>query len=767
VQRVEDPRLLTGRGRYVDDVPVHGTLHAAFVRSPFAHARIRRIDVDAARRAPGAAAVWHAEDLPRGMSSLGIFAPPGAHYPATVEPMPRGVVRFAGDLVAMVVARSRAQAEDICELVEVDYEPLTPVATIEHAFDPERPAVFSDVGTNLAYDQVFTYGEPDAAFAQATHVVRRSLRQSRHANLPMEGRAGLAEYDAGRDTLLYHAAHQNPHALRVGIGAQLDMPLDRVRLVCADIGGSFGQKAYPAREDMLVCAAARHLERPVKWIEDRVENLLAAGHARDEVMEVEAAVDADGRVLGVRVMITVDQGAYPLGTLPSTVYPSLVRVLFPGPYAIEHMEFRARIVITNKASYIAYRGPWEAETWTRERMFDAIATDLGLDTVEVRRRNLLPPQAFPRKMITGPTQEGITVADTFERVVAALDVPALRTHHAELRRQGVYRGVGLAVVVEAAPGPPDYGPSLGAGRSPRGAQEAVARLEPDGRVTVFTSQNPHGQSHHTTLAQLAADRLGVPFESVGVVSGDTATTPFNLVSTGGSRAATLASGAVLGAAGGLRAKILDIAAEMLEASPDDLEIVGGSVGVRGVPAVTLTLRDVARGGPLEFLAAYDIPPGGWAQATHGAVVEVDVDTGIVTLLRYVTIGDIGHVINPAIVDGQIRGGVVQGIGSVLFEHFVYGEDGQPLTTTLLDYLAPTATDLPFIEVEHVQRPEHREDEFRGVGEGGAIGSPAALSAAIEDALAPLGVQVHDQHLPPSRVLALIQAAAADRGVAIR
>ncbi|HEV8297042.1 MAG TPA: xanthine dehydrogenase family protein molybdopterin-binding subunit, partial [Acidimicrobiales bacterium] len=552
------------------------------------------LDVEAACAAHGVVAVWHARDLPRGLLPMGIYAPPGASYPAIVEPMPIDVVRFAGDLVAMVVATSRAAAEDACELIEVTFDALSPVATIDQALDPASTPVFAELGTNLVYDQHYTYGDPAAAFGRAARIVHRSLRQSRHANLPMEGRAGLAVYDAGRGDLVYHAAHQNPHALRVGIGAQLDLPLDKLIVRCLDIGGSFGQKAYPAREDMLVCAAARHLERPVKWIEDRVENLIAAGHARDEVMEVDAAVDADGRVLGVRVTMTLDQGAYPLGTLPSTVYPSLVRVLFPGPYAIEHMEFNARIVTTNKASYIAYRGPWEAETWTRERMLDAIATDLDLDPVEIRRRNLLPLDAYPRRMITGPTQEHIGVNLTFEEVVARLDLPALRAEHDELRRQGVYRGVGLAVVVEAAPGGPDYGPSLGAGRSPRGAQQAVTRLEPDGRVTVFTSQNPHGQGHHTTLAQLAADRLGVPFESVGVIAGDTSLTPFNLVSTGGSRAATLASGAVLGAATELRAKVLDVASEMLEASADDLEIVDGVISVRGVPSVTLTLRDVAR-----------------------------------------------------------------------------------------------------------------------------------------------------------------------------
>jgi carbon-monoxide dehydrogenase large subunit len=753
VRRVEDPRLLSGRGRYVDDIPVRDALHVAFRRSDHPHGTIRAVDVEAARALPGVVAVWHGRDLPGWLGPLTIGAPPGARYPAVVEPLPSDKVRFVGDPVVMVVATSRAIAEDACELVEVEIDPLPPIVTAAHAQDASLPPIFEDAGSNVVHDQRFTYGDPDAAFARAPHVVHRALTQQRHTNLPMEGRAGLATFDVGRGELVYHAAHQNHHALRVSLATQLDLPLASVRVECGDIGGSFGQKAYPTREDVLVCAAARALGRPVKWVEDRAENLLAAGHARDEAIDVTAAVDDDGRILAVRVDMVLDQGAYPLGSLPSTIFPSLVRVLFPGAYAIEHYEFRGRVLATNKASYVAYRGPWEAETFARERLLDAIGTELGLDPIDVRRRNLLPEDAYPRRMITGPSQEGITVGRTLERVVDALDVAQLRRSHAALRATGVHRGVGLAVCVEPAPGPPDYGAALGAGASPRGAQQAWARLDPDGRVVVSTSQNPHGQSHHTTLAQLAADRMGVAFDRVTIVSGDTATTPFNLVSTGGSRAATLASGAVLGAASELRSRVLDLAADQLEAATADLEIDDGIIRVRGTPGAALALRDLARAyGPVDVVFTYDIPPGGWSQATHACVVEVDIDTGVVRILRYLVVGDCGRVINPAVVAGQIRGGVAQGIGSVLLEQFVYDEDGQPRTTTLLDYLAPLASDLPDIEIEHLELSTHHDDEFRGVGEGGAIAAPAALVAAIEDAL---GVRVDDQYLPPWRVRELL------------
>jgi carbon-monoxide dehydrogenase large subunit len=756
VQRVEDPRLLSGRGRFVDDLAVRDLLHVAFRRSDHPHGLLRNVDTSAARALPGVVAVWHGRDLPPWLGSLTIYAPPGARYPAVVDPLPSDKVRFVGDPVAMVVATSRAIAEDACDLIDVDIAPLPPIVTPAHALDSARPALFADAGTNVVYDETFRYGDPDGAFGRASHVVRRTLQQSRQTNLPMEGRAGLATFDAGRNELVYHAAHQNHHALRVSLASQLDLPLANVRVECGDIGGSFGQKAYPTREDVMVCAAARALARPVKWVEDRAENLLAAGHARDEVIDAEAAVDADGRILGVRVGMTLDQGAYPLGSLPSTIFPSLVRVLFPGPYAIDDYEFRGRVIASNKASYVAYRGPWEAETFARERLLDAIASDLGLDPVEVRRRNLLPADAYPRHMVTGPTQEGITVGATLERTVARIDLEGLRRAHDARRGGPLVRGVGIAVCVEPAPGPPDYGAALGAGASPRGAQQATARLDPDGRVVVATSQNPHGQSHHTTLAQLAADSMGVAIEQVTIVSGDTATTPFNLVSTGGSRAATLASGAVRGAVGELRARVLDLAADRLEAAVPDLDIVEGTIRVRGTPHVSVVLRDIARvHAPIDVTFTYDIPPGGWSQATHSCVVEVDIETGIVRVLRYLVVGDCGRIVNPAIVAGQIRGGVAQGIGSVLFERFVYDDDGQPRTTTLLDYLVPLASDLPDIEVEHLELATHGEHEFRGVGEGGAIASPAALVAAIEDALSHLGVRLDEQHLPPWRLCELM------------
>ncbi len=759
--RVEDYRLLTGQGRYVDDIALPGMLHAAFVRSNVPHGRLLHVDVEAARTAPGVALVLTAADLAAaGIGGSDWFRPVGPEGLATppYPPLADGKVRFAGEAIAMVVAESRALAEDAVERVEVDIEPLDPITGIADALDPSRPSLFDEIGTNVFFHDARTYGDPDAAFARAERVVSLHIANQRIANVPMESRAGIAEPGPGPGELTYHVAHQNPHAIRATLSTLMHEPLDRFTVLCGDIGGSFGQKAYTMREDVCVCVAARRLGRPVKWIEDRAENLLAAGHARDEVLDVEAAVENDGTILGVRVRMTVDQGAYQLTTLPSTVFPTLARVLFPNAYRIRDYSFETTIVATNKATYVAYRGPWESETWARERMLDVIAAELGLEPVAVRMRNLLVAAELPSKMATGPTLAFITARETLERTAAVADIPAFRVAQDAARRQGRYLGVGLATYIEASPGPPDYSAALGASASPRSAQSADVRLEADGTVTVFTSQQPHGQGHETTLAQLAAHGLDIEHGQVRVVHGDTDVTPFNLVGTGGSRSATLASGAVVGAVAALRARIVEEYARHHEVDVADVEMVDGTVRVRGVPASAWDLARVAAATP-GITATHDfaIPDGGWSQATHCCWVEVDVERGTVRIPRYLVVEDCGTLINPAIVDGQIAGGVAQGIASVLYERFVYDESGQPLTTTLLDYLLPTVSEVPPIEIVHLDSPPQGPINFRGIGENGFIGAPAAVANAVEDALRPFGVRITERHLSPTRLLDLIAA----------
>ncbi len=767
VLRVEDPRLLRGRGHFVDDAQPPGLRHAAFVRSPFAHARVRAVDTSRARALPGVDLILVAADL------AGVVAPMRATGPIGLATPPYGPlagdrVRFVGDPVALVVAADRYLAEDACELVDVDYEPLAPVPDVTRALEPGTPALFDTVGTNLMFHETSRTGDVEAAFAGAERRARWSFRQHRQCNAPLEGRAGLVDYSSDTGELVYHAAHQNPHALRVFVAGLLGLPVHNFHVRCTDVGGSFGQKAYVSREDVALSAAGVLLGRPVKWVEDRVENLQAAGQAREESFEVEAAFDGDGTIRGVRVAMVFDQGAYQLTTLPPTIFPTIVRVLFPGAYRLEHLEFDVKVVATNKATYVAYRGPWESETFVRERMLDLIAREVGITPEAIRQRNLLDPDEFPTAMATGPTLAHVTARETFERALELADLDGFRRTHADATASGRAVGCGLATVLEPSPGPPNYSQALGAGASPRTAQRAVARLEPDGTLTVFTSQSPHGQGHHTTLAQLAADGLELALDRVRVVSGDTQVTPFNLVGTGGSRAATLASGAVMGAVAGVRSQVLQLAAHLLEASPDDLVLEDGGVSVSGVPASHRSIAEIAAvayhntallpsdmSPGIEATFDFAIPEGGWSQATHCCWVDVTLATGLIEITRYLVVEDCGALVNPAIVDGQICGGVAQGIGSVLYEHAIYDDHAQLLTSTFADYLLPTSAEIPAIEIHHLESAPQGPVDFRGVGEGGAIGAPAAVVNAIADALAPFGAEVLEQHLPPTRILELL------------
>jgi carbon-monoxide dehydrogenase large subunit len=511
----------------------------------------------------------------------------------------------------------------------------------------------------------------------------------------------------------------------------------------------------------VVCAAtSRLLGRPIRWIEDRTENLTISGQARDESFDVEAAVTNEGDILGLRVKMTIDAGAYPGG---AGVLPNMIMNMIPGPYQIGSLSFQSVGLMSNKAHYVAYRGPWAAETWVRERVIDLIARELGMEPLEVRLRNLVTRAEPPPSMITGRSLVGVTARESVERVAGMLDVPAFRQRQAEARDQGRYLGLGVATYIEPAPGPRRPEGGLGI----MGDEQMRFRLEDDGTISVFTSQMPHGQSHQTTLAQIAADQFGVPFERVRVVAGDTAAVPMGF-GTGGSRSATLAGGASLHGARQLRARVLEVAGHLFEASPADLEIVDGAVSVRGVPARAMPLGDVARAarqpgrvppgleGDVEVTAAFDGGQGGWSGGTHAAVVEVDPATGKVQIERYIVAEDCGALINPAIVEGQVRGAVAQAVGAVLLERSAYDADtGQYLAGTFMDYLLPTACEIPRIEIEHLETVPLDDDvNFRGIGEGGMIVSPPTLCNAIADAISPFGAEVTEQHLPPARILEL-------------
>jgi carbon-monoxide dehydrogenase large subunit len=768
VRRSEDPRILTGSGRYVDDIKLPGMLHAAFVRSPLPHARVLSVDVSAARELPGVVAVYtgaEVEDMtvpgPDALSTLIGSAGPIPEFSLLATDK----VRLVGDPVAIVVAESRYLAEDGCELVEVEYDDLPPVATASFALDPASPPLFANLGNNISRPHSRTeFGDVTATFDQADRVFDFHIDVHRHQNVPMEGRGSVASYDADSGLMTVYTATQSVQLSKIIVAMRLGLEQDKVRVIAGDIGGSFGLKIGASREELAAAAAARALGRPVKWVEDRGENLTVSGQAREESFDIRAAVSSEGDLLGLDVKMLIDTGSYP--AMGGGV-PDIIQAMLPGPYKLAALGFESTGVTTNKAPYVAYRGPWASETFVRERILDVIAKDLGLDPLEIRLRNVVPRTDPPAVMITGRPLVGITTRESLERVAEMVDIPAFRRRQAEARADGRYLGVGMATFIEAAPGPRAPGGPSG----PMGLESMRLRLDEDGIVVLFTGQMPHGQSHQTTLAQVAADEFGVPFEQVRVVVGDTDVVPFGV--TGGSRSATMTGGVALHGARQLKVKVLDFASHLMEVSAQDLQITEGNVWVRGDPDSAVPVTEIARRaadgefGPdadadLEVVASFDGGEGGWSGGTHCAIVEVDAETGLVQVERYVVAEDCGALINPAVVEGQIRGGVAQGIGAVLLERSAYDQDANFQSGTFMDYLMPTACDVPRIEIEHLETvPLDAHVNFRGVGEGGMIVAPPTVVNAIEDALAPFGVRIFEQHLPPARILELI--AEADSG----
>jgi carbon-monoxide dehydrogenase large subunit len=755
IKRSEDPRILTGRGRYISDITLPAIVHGAFLHSPYAHARILSIDTAAARELPGVLAVYTGAEM-EALISPGNYGLPGAFNLPSPEHslLATDKVRLVGDLVAFVVAESRYIAEDGCGLIDVEYDELPAVASVAQALAPEAPIIFEAHGSNLVMPSAPNeFGDVEGVFAKADRVVKATFHQHRHQNVPMETRGVIATYDPQQEKMTVHTSTQGVHYVAMIVAARLGMEMDKVRILTADVGGSFGLKIAGSREDVAVCAAARDIGRPVKWIEDRSEHMQASGHAREESLEIEAAITNEGDILGLKVNMLVDTGAYPGVGL---AIGGLVESIFPSAYKIEALSFQFTGIITNKASYVAYRGPWAAETFVRERMIDIVAKEVGKEPIDIRLRNVVDG-VEDRRMITGRTLVGCTAMQSIERIADLIDVPEFRARQAIARADGRYLGLGVATFIEGAPGP--------RGDAALGAEAMRIQLADDGTLLLYTGQMPHGQSHETTLAQIAADQFGVPFERVKVIVGDTDLVPPG--ATGGSLSATMAGGASLTTARMLKSKVLDVATHVFEAGIEDIEIVDGNIGVVGVPTSAMTLAAfvaaarstgaLPTGVEADFTVenVYDGGQGGWSGGTHAAIVEIDIGTGLVQIERYVVSEDCGELINPAVVDGQIRGGVAQGIGAVLLEKSAYDDAGNFLATTFVDYLLPSTTVVPRIEIHHLATiPQDPDVNFRGVGEGGMIVCPPTLVNAIEDALAPFGVTIYEQHMPPSRILEL-------------
>jgi carbon-monoxide dehydrogenase large subunit len=757
INRVEDARLLTGHGTFVDDVVLPGMLHACFVRSPFPRAAIKGIDTSAAVALPGVHFVFTAADLnpdakEQWHTSIGRASPETPR-----PPLAESEVRFVGDPVALVIAESRYVAEDAAELVDVDYDPLPAVVDYETAED-SGALVHEHHGSNVVGKLA---GLPPSAlddvFASAAHVVRETIHQQAHAPVPMEGRGLVVDCSRSTGELTIYAATQSPHEVRLFCSRLLGIPEHRVRVVMRDTGGGFGQKILVQRDEMCLMLAAPKVGAPVKWVEDRAENLLAAGKSRHEHAEVTMAFGAEGAIQAASIDFVQDCGAYPTPWPVGTA--AAVGVLFPGPYRIPRAAFATTTLYTNTVGRTAYRGPWQFESLAREVLLDSAARRMGMDPAELRRRNLLRRDELPYANPNGMTYDAISPVETFEQALSILDYDAFRAEQERARADGRYLGVGIANYVE--PSTPGFGSY--------GTEAATIRVEPSGRVNVYVAGGSTGNSLETTVVQLTADALGIDIADVSTIQGDTAVTGFG-AGAAGSRSGSMTAGAVRETAAVLRERIVAIAAHRLEAAVEDVELSESRAHVRGTPSVGVSLAEVAE---LAYFQPAALPPGVpagleatarytaaapsiWVNATHVCTCEVDVTTGLVTLLRYIVSEDCGPMINPSVVEGQIAGGAVQGIGGALYEHLAYDEEGNPVTTTFMDYLLPTATDVPDIEYGHVETPSPGPGGHKGVGEGGAIGAPPAVVNAVNDALAPFGVAATRLPLTPSRIVELVE-----------
>lgn len=785
VQRTEDPRLLRGKGMFVDDIELPEMLHAAVLRSPHARARILAIDTSAARELPGVYAVYTAADLGDLLEPSPLLVPHQAlTQPRTQLPLASQEVRYVGEAVALVVADSRYSAEDALDLIEVEYEPLPVVHNLEVAAAPDAPLVHEGVPDNVAAHLVQVVGEPDSVFADAPRVHKEQFYVERGAAMPMEGRGIVARWEAQSGALTCWISTQGPIPIRNGLAAMFHLPEHKVQVIAPDVGGGFGTKImlfYP--EEILVPFAAIHLGKPVKWIEDRRENFVSSNQERGQYHEVEYAFDDQGVLLAVRDTFWHDTGAY---TPYGIIVPIITTCSLPGPYRLKHYASEFTVLYTNKVPVSPYRGAGRPHAvFVMERIMDAIARELHLDRLEVRSRNFIRPDEFPwdvglvyqdggpTKYDSGSYQEGL------DKLKVLLNYEKFPQMQQEARKQGRYLGLGVGYYVEGTA----IGPYEG----------AHIRVESDGRVFASTGVTTQGQAHYTTFAQIVADQLGVKPEDVLITTGDSQAFYWGM-GTYASRAATVAGSAMHLAAVKVREKAKQVAADLFEAAPEDIELADGKVFVRDAPHRALTLGQLAisanplrysygenarklmsmhlagprpgpalpqeRGGPgLEATEFYSPPHASFASGVHGAIVEVDATTGMVSFVKYAAVHDCGRVINPLVVEGQVHGGVAQGIGGAFYERLVYNEDGQIINASFMDYLIPTAAEIPAIVVDHVETPSPLNPlGMKGAGEAGVIPVPALFASAVDDALSPFGLRIREMPLHPRRLYELLQEA---------
>ena len=772
VQRVEDPRFLAGKGTFTDDIKVAGLLHLAYRRSDMPHGRIVSIDTKEASAMPGVVAVVTAKDIEDLITPVRVESRM-KNYQATTNPaLALDKVRYVGEPVVAVVAESRYLAEDAAETIIIEVEPLGDLVDPEAAAEPDAPLLHEDAISNIIAAREFERGEVDNAFKNAAHRVGGRFRFRRKSPCAIENRSYLAEYDQGKRSLTLHGTTQVPGLIRDALVETLGIPAHKVRVVARDVGGGFGGKASFYAEEMLVCALAKHLGRPVKWTSDRMEDLISTSQGFDEIVEAELALDAEGRFLALRADVTGDVGAYSIYPWTATVEPVQVVSFLPGPYRLPNYRGRVRAVATAKTPLGPYRGVGRPiSTFVMERLVDLAARKLGADPAELRARNLVNEDEFPYKAGSGLVWDRSGFQECLAAARETIGYDDLRREQVEARAAGRWLGIGVASYAEltgigsriaAAPGMPIN----------TGTETATVRIDSMGSVTATFGIASHGQGMETSLAQVVAEELGVRVEDVEIVHGDSSGQAHG-TGTYASRSAVLAGGAATVSSRAVREHVVEAASHLLEAAPADIDVADGNITVVGTDR-RMTFRELARavysevgrlpkevreGIELEATKTYDPFFGTTTSSTHIAVVEIDPDTYGVEVRRYVVAEDCGRVINPLIVEGQVHGGVAQGIGAALFEEVVHDETGQVLTASFVDYVVPSAAEIPNVGVVHVEtaRPDNIGG-FRGMGEGGTIGAPAAIANAVSDALSPLGIEVMELPVTPERLFRLIEAA---------
>ena len=767
--------MLTGQTTYVDDRRIHGLLHIAFRRSDQSHARIAGIDCRAALDQPGVVAVFTSDDLAGVTNPIRATSRMAGYQSTELYGLARDKVRHVGEPIVAVVATSRYLAEDALAHITLELEPLDAIVDVELAAGDGAPLLHDEMSSNVLAERTFARGDVAAALAGAAVRVGARFRVRRKTPVAIEARVYAAEYDRGTRSLTLHSSTQVPGIIRDALSEILDMPGHRLRVVAPEVGGGFGAKASLYSEEIAVAAIARELGRPVKWTSDRVEDLTSTSQAFDEIIDAELALDGDGRITGLRADVIGDVGAYSIYPWTACIEPVQVVSFLPGPYRVPDYEARVRAVATSKPPGGPYRGVGRPiSTFVMERLLDMAGRKLAIDPREIRLRNFVAEDEFPYKTASGIVWDRSSFTECLTRACDEIGYDALLAEQAAARAAGRWMGIGIASYAEltgigsriaVAPGMPIN----------TGTESSTVRIDSTGAVTASFGVASQGQGHETSLAQIVAEELGARIEDIEILQGDSALSAHG-TGTYASRSAVLAGGAAILAARAVRDKVIRAASHILEAAPADIATGNGTVFVAGTDR-RMTIRELAKAvysqmgslpkdmrddmGNLEATKVYDPYTGTATSATHIAVVEVDPETFESVILRYVVVEDCGRVINPMIADGQAHGGVAQGIGAALFEEMIHDSAGQVLTANLADYVVPTAPEIPTIDVVHLEAElPNTVGGFRGLGEGGTIGAPAAIANALSDALSPLGIEIDELPATPQRLFRLIESARA-------